>query len=251
MANALAVLGQPDAAFEWNRRSAHYAAQADHLFSRIWAMSNHAMNRILYEDHRRCAELAERMIEAAEEHGFVNWVSQGRVWLGWSQVRGGEVDAGLSTMLSGIELWDLTGAKLMRPFYFALLADAYRTAGRLDEAQGAVDAGFSTMTDTGEIWTRPLNEILGVCISYERGTLAADAADARLGALSESALARHEALWAVRAERDRLRLASARGQVPDRSGWRELLARFDNLSPYPLLHDATGSTEHNPKAVAQ
>jgi class 3 adenylate cyclase len=251
MANALAVLGQPDAAFEWNRRSAHYAAQADHLFSRIWAMSNHAMNHILYEDHRRCAELAERMIEAAEEHGFVNWASQGRVWLGWSQVRGGEVDAGLSTMLSGIELWDLTGAKLMRPFYFALLADAYRTAGRLDEAQGAVDAGFSTMTDTGEIWTRPLNEILGVCISYERGTLAADAADARLGALSESALARHEALWAVRAERDRLRLASARGQVPDRSGWRELLARFDNLSPYPLLHDATGSTEHNPKAVAQ
>ena len=46
-ANALAVMGRPDEAFDSNRRCAVFAGQTGHVFSRIWSMSNHAMNHIL------------------------------------------------------------------------------------------------------------------------------------------------------------------------------------------------------------
>lgn len=237
-ANALAVLGRPAEAFASNRASAEFADDSHHQFSRIWAISNHAMNHILYEDHALCGPMAARMYALAEEQSFVNWMSQALVWLGWSTARGGDAGAGLEKIRKGIELWDMTGARLMRPFYLALLSECCLMAGQLDDARRSIDESFEMMGSSGEAWTEPLNEILRTRILLATGELSAEAAQARLEHLADGCAARGERLWRLKAEHRSLLIRRELGDTADGSRLRSALAEFDDTTSHTVLRDA-------------
>jgi len=237
-ANALAVLGKPREAFRGNRAAAEVAAQSRHVFSQIWAISNFVMNNILYDDYQRCSELARQMIERAEEQEFPNWKAQGMAWLGWSLAREGDISAGLATLNGGIEIWDATGARLMTPFYQALLADVYFMAGRLGEARAANDRSLQITAETGECWSAPLARQTAIRIDHGSGDSDLDSAFRRMRALSRAAATRGEWLWVLAAEKWIVATANEAGLKVDRQALRDVVARFPRTDPYPLVRAA-------------
>jgi class 3 adenylate cyclase/predicted ATPase len=238
MAIAQAIFGRPDEAFASNLMSARHADLVSHRFSQVWAMSNHAMNHILYEDPGQCAALAKTMIAVAAEQEFVNWLSQGRVWLGWSMVQSGEVEAGLEHIRSGIDIWEMTGAILMRPFYFTLLADCFLKSGDVEQAHQAINQSLDIMKTTGEHWTKPLTDIIAIHISLARNEISNENADGRLHALADEARARGEWLWVVKAERRRLLNAQAAGRTADGAPLADALSHIEHQGDYPMLNEA-------------
>ena len=184
------------------------------------------------------------MIAVAEEQGFVNWIAQARVWLGWSMARTGSVDAGLDSMRDGIALWDRTGANLMRPFYFGLLADALVSAGRYKEARTAIDTSFDVMAQSGEFWTRPLSEILKICIAHAQDELSSADAATALAEIAAAATDRGERLWTVHALRERVLLGPERSKADCVADLESALKRIEHAATYPLLQNAVELTKN-------
>jgi predicted ATPase len=58
-------------------------------------------------------------------------------------------------MARGLTEWRAVGSELGTTYFFALLADAQRTAGRLDEAWRSLDAADEISQRTGEGWWQP------------------------------------------------------------------------------------------------
>ena len=53
-------------------------------------------------------------------------------------------------MRKGLEGWEATGARLLRPYYLALLAETYGQGGQADEAQRLLSEALVTARQTGE-----------------------------------------------------------------------------------------------------
>jgi class 3 adenylate cyclase/predicted ATPase len=242
-ANALALLGRPADAFASNEQSVAFADHSRHHFSRIWGISNHAMNHILYENHEACGLLAKRMYAQAEEHSFVNWMSQALVWLGWSKARGGDAEAGLEKVNQGIAIWDMTGARLMRPFYLALKGECLLLAGRLPQAHEAIEESFEIIGASAETWTQPMNEILRTRILLAERLIEPQAAQARLETLADACRARGEWLWVLKAEQQRLLLRREHDSAVDTARLRCALAKFGDTGAHAVLRDAAALIE--------
>jgi predicted ATPase len=58
-------------------------------------------------------------------------------------------------MLRGLADWRAVGSELGTTYFLTLLADAYREAGRLDDALRALDAADAVADRTGEGWWAP------------------------------------------------------------------------------------------------
>ncbi len=240
--NACAALGRPAEAFTYNLRSQEVADAGGHAFSQVWARSNHAINRILYEDAARTAALAAEIVPEAERRGFLPWLAQGNVWLGWAQSQTGEPGDGVELMRDGMALWERTGAELMRPFYHVLLAQGLGRARRCDEALRALDAGLGVMDRTGEDWSRPLAEITAAELALAAGVADPHETEARLRAVSRAAQAAGEWLWALKAERARLALPQEEARAEAETLLREILRRFD-AGAYPALQTARAAID--------
>ncbi len=241
--NASAALGRPSAAFDYNVRSQAVADAGGHAFSQVWARSNHAINWILYEDPARAAALSAEIVAEAERRGFVPWLAQGNVWLGWSLSQQGETGDGVELMRDGMSLWERTGSELMRPFYFVLLAQGLGRAGRHDEALRALEAGLAVMDRTGEDWSRPQAIVAAAELSLAAGTADAAQLDAQLRAVSKKARAAGEWLWALKAERARLGLPLEEARAEAERELREILRRFDDHASYPALDSALAALD--------
>ena len=241
-ANACAALGRPSAAFACNQRSAQAADAVAHGFSQVWARSNRAINCILYEDPAESGALAMEIMREAERRGYVPWLAQGQVWLGWSMAQQGDLTHGIETLSAGMEVWERTGSELMRPFYFVLLAESLARAGRHGDARAALAEGFAVMARTGEAWVRPQAEVRAVEIAMATGGIAADVADARLRAVSQRARSNGEWLWVLKAERARLGVPLADARAEAEAALRAVLQNFDGRE-YPMLQKVTGRLE--------
>jgi predicted ATPase len=60
--------------------------------------------------------------------------------------------AGIAQIHEGMAAWRATGAELLRPYFLALLAEAYRKAGQAEEGLRVLDEALMTVRDTGERW---------------------------------------------------------------------------------------------------
>jgi len=83
-----------------------------------------------------------------------------RFFLGAAQAFGGGSDgaalqAGLSTMQQGAELWWGTGARNYRSYGELLMAQAQAALGHTEAARRLLDAARAGIADTGERWVEP------------------------------------------------------------------------------------------------
>ena len=95
-------------------------------------------------------EQAERCIALCDEHGMSHERESVGVAYGWALARQGYVEEGFTQIRESIATHNARGSMISTSQYLAVLADAYATAGRIDEALDSVTKGLEFVNANGE-----------------------------------------------------------------------------------------------------
>jgi predicted ATPase len=117
----------------------------------------HALNLVAVVHHLCRKELmAEERAEAgrrlSEEHGFAMELGRGTILQGWALVIQGRGEEGLVQMRQGLTAYRATGAEVWRPFYLALLTEAYGKAGQMVERLRLMTEALALAHNIGGHW---------------------------------------------------------------------------------------------------
>ncbi|MFL5334734.1 MAG: hypothetical protein ACJ8H8_16475, partial [Geminicoccaceae bacterium] len=152
------------------------------------------------DDAAKVATLQRELAEIAEEERFPIWVAGAKVLRGWLDVVDGAPGPGGDLIAEGIRDWQATGARLMLPYFEALLAEAKVAEGRSGEAAAELRAALKRTEATGERWyAAELHRRLAAAAAAQ-----GDGARAReaLEAAVEVATRQGAKLWRLRAAVD-------------------------------------------------
>ncbi len=145
-------LGYADQAVRLSEEAVARARQADEPFSLALALDYAAMLRQFGRDYRGTSELALAAIELCSEHHFAYYLAWATILHGWALAAAGYVDDGIARMQRGLTDLEATGARLRRPYYLTLLAEAHIHAGRPEEGLKIVADAITLAETTGERW---------------------------------------------------------------------------------------------------
>jgi predicted ATPase len=84
-------------------------------------------------DGQAAQEQAEAAIELSREQGFVLWLAGGTIFRGWALTEQGQREEGIAQIHQGTADFQATGADRFRPYFLALLAEAYGKVGQTEE----------------------------------------------------------------------------------------------------------------------
>jgi DNA-binding SARP family transcriptional activator len=89
---------------------------------------------------------------------------------GWAVAREGNTELGAAQIREGLAAMEATGARMLRHFFVAVLADALMAGRRLDGASVAVDTGLAEVRASGDrFWEPELHRLKGeVLIAQDR-----------------------------------------------------------------------------------
>jgi predicted ATPase len=147
---ALWYLGCPDQALRRIHEALTLAQELSHPFSLAFALAFAAWLHQLRREGQAAQEWAEAAIALATDQGFPFWESWGTVLRGWALAEQGQSAEGIAQMGQGIAAWRATGAELQRPYYLALLAEAYGKAGQAEEGLSVLAEALTAVHKTGE-----------------------------------------------------------------------------------------------------
>jgi len=146
----LGLLGYPDQALGRIQEALTVARDLAHphsvVFALYWAATLHQLRR----DGQATHEWAEAEIALAHEQLFPYWSALGRMTRGWAWANQGQGVEGIEEIRQGLAAYQATGAELGRPWFLALLAEAYGKAGRAEEGLHVVAEALAAAAHTGE-----------------------------------------------------------------------------------------------------
>ena len=85
-------------------------------------------------------ERAEAEISLCREYGFASWQMMGTHLRGWALAMQGQTEEEIAQMHQSLTAWRAMGLEVFRPYFLALLAEAYGKAGR-------TEAGLTVLTE--------------------------------------------------------------------------------------------------------
>jgi predicted ATPase len=154
-ARTLWCLGYPDQALAWSHEAVTLAQQVAHPLSLAYALSH----VVLLHQYRRevCAtqERAEATMSLTKEQGFPHLRAGGAILRGWALAQQGQAQEGIEQMHQGLIAWRATGAETFRPYFLALLAEAYGTMGQPEAGLTVLTEALALVDTTGERWYEP------------------------------------------------------------------------------------------------
>jgi len=128
------------------------AQQSAHPFSLGFALSGSAVFHQFRLEMQAVQEHAEAAIRLAKEQRFPYWMAFGAMLRGWVLVCQGQTREGIEQMHQSMQAFRATGAELGRPYFLALLAEAYETTGQLEEGLTVLAQALALVDTTGERW---------------------------------------------------------------------------------------------------
>jgi predicted ATPase len=143
-------LGYPDQALKRSQDALTLAQELSHPSSLVFALSFTAMLHQYRREGKATQERAETLIALSSEQGFPQWVALGTVRRGWALAEQGQGEEGIAQIRQGLAAYRETGAKLGRPLWLALLAEAYGKVGQVEEGLSVVAEALATVDKTGE-----------------------------------------------------------------------------------------------------
>src|SRR5262249_12255486 len=93
---------------------------------------------------------AEAAITLATNLGFPLISATGTVLKGWALAEQGREEEGIARLREGIATWRSTRSEIQRPHFLALLAEAYRKAGQIEEGLTVLVEALALVNRTGE-----------------------------------------------------------------------------------------------------
>jgi predicted ATPase len=130
---ALWYLGYPDQALERIHDALTLARELAHPFSLVFTLTFAAICHQFRRERHLTQEQAEAVMTLSTAQGFVQYLAQGAILRGWAVAEQGQGEEGIAQMRQGLVAFRATGAKLLAPYYLALLAEAYEKMGQAEE----------------------------------------------------------------------------------------------------------------------
>ena len=147
---ALGLLGYPDQALERIHEAVTMGRDLSHPHSLVFALYLVASLHQLRRDVQATHEWAEATLALSREQLFPYWSAVGRITRGWALANRGQGAEGIEEIRQGLAAYQATGAELGRPWFLALLAEAYGKAGRAEEGLHVVAEALVVAAKTGE-----------------------------------------------------------------------------------------------------
>jgi predicted ATPase len=155
-------LGYPDQALRKSQEALTRARELAHPYTLAFALNWAAVVHQHRGEGQAVQERAEAQIGLASEQGFPDWLAWGTIWRGWALAEQGQEEEGIAQMLQGLAALRATGAEIVRPYWLALLAEAYGKAGQVKEGLNALAEALAQVGQTGErIWEAELYRLGG------------------------------------------------------------------------------------------
>jgi predicted ATPase len=162
LALTLWLLGYADQAQQRCQEALAWAQQVEHTPSLAWAqvfaaiLSQHCRDMAATQTH------AEAMMALATAQGFAHRVVHGRMLRGWALAMQGDAITGVADIHQGLEAVPSVGLKLYRPYFLALLAEAYGQAGQPESGLPCLAEALTLAQATeGRWWEAELYRLRG------------------------------------------------------------------------------------------
>ena len=148
-------LGYPTQGLARNDEAVTLAQQSTNPYSLAYAMSWAAVFHQYCREGRAAQERAEAAISLATEQGFPLWRAAGSILRGWALAQQGQAREGSEQIRQGLLAFRATGSELLRPYWLALLAEAYGAMGQAAAGLPALAEALTLVDATGECWYEP------------------------------------------------------------------------------------------------
>jgi predicted ATPase len=138
-------LGYPEQALQRSHEAVRLARELSHPYSLVTALNWSSRVQQLCRDAPATYAQAEEMLALATEQGFTLWLALGMHIRGWALAAQGRVAEGIAHMQQGLAEHQAMGARLLRPYYLAQLAEVQAEAGQLPEALQVLEEAMAAL----------------------------------------------------------------------------------------------------------
>jgi predicted ATPase len=161
-ARALWLLGYPDQGLARNDEAVTLAQHIAHPYSLVWALCAAAIFHQCRREVCATQARAEAAMTLAKEQGLPFWMVFGSMLDGWALAQQGQVQEGIERLHQGFLAFQATGSEFARPYFLALLAEAYGIMGQPEAGLPVLTEALMRVDTTGECWYTPeLNRLKG------------------------------------------------------------------------------------------
>ena len=156
------LLGYSDQAVARLREALTLAHERSHSYSRAFTFVFAAWLHQFLRVGQTVQEWAEAASALSAEHGFALFSTETTVLRGWALTEHGPTEEGIAQIRQGMAAFRRTGARMLLPYFLALLAEAYGKAGHVEEGLNMVVEALGLVQQTGErFWEAELYRLKG------------------------------------------------------------------------------------------
>jgi predicted ATPase len=148
-------LGYPEQGLARSHEAVTLAQQIAYPFSLGFALSMAAMFYQFRRERRAVQERAAAAIRLTQEQGFPFWMAYSSMLHGWALVQQGQTQEGSEQITQGLMTYRATDAKLVRPYFLALLAEVHGALREPDSGLKVLKEALTLVDKTGERWYEP------------------------------------------------------------------------------------------------
>jgi predicted ATPase len=143
------MLGHPDQALQKSREALTLAQELSHPHSLPFAFCFAAELHQFRREGQAAQERAEAAITLCTEQGFPFWLARGIITQGWTLAEQGQEKEGIAQIRQGLAAYRATGAEIWRPYFLALLTEAYGKVGQTEEGLAVVAEALDWVQSNG------------------------------------------------------------------------------------------------------
>ena len=169
-ASACWHLGYRDRARKWGQQAIDAATRVMHPPTISTVLVHAAMYGRDWQDPQEALKQAESAIALSEQTGIPLRKVEADIAKGWALSVLGDPARGIPVLESGLKGWNLMGSRIADTCWYTMLGEAYRAAGRQQEASDALARARQELRNSGERVYEPQ-------LCHEEGLLCLDASD--------------------------------------------------------------------------
>jgi predicted ATPase len=143
-------LGYPDQALKRSHEALTLAQELSHPPGLVLPLVTAAFLHQSGREGQATREQGEALIALSSEQEAAFLLAIGTILRGWALAEEEQEDEGIVQMRQGLAAHRATGAETLRPYFLALLADAYGKGGRAEEGLAVLAEALAHVDKTGE-----------------------------------------------------------------------------------------------------
>ena len=143
-------LGYPDQALQSSQTALSLAQDLSHPKSLALALTFAVTLHQLRHEPQVAQERAEALMTLSDEQGSPFLLAWGTLLHGWALAEQGQWQAGIVQLQQGLAAHPATGGETLRPYFLALLAEAYERGEQVEDGLATVAEALDIVNKTGE-----------------------------------------------------------------------------------------------------